>query len=316
MAFPVVESVTPTIFSTAATAHLVTMPATVNAGDLLIARITTAGSNANGAVTTPGAWNLLHSTVGGTTTRLSAYYKIAVGDEDGTTVDFVTFAAVKAVAHVHRISGWHGTTPPEVGTATTGSSVSPDPPSLTPSWGAADTLWLASCGAALGGSQSVSAYPTDYINGNDDITTTSGAAFIGSANRNLNAASDDPGAFTLTLTAVWVAQTLAVQPLTAQTLTGNLFVSTSTFPAGSVTLSSTVAASGTTVTVTTGGTVTITGPGGVVYTGGSGVVVLPAGSYTWASTDGASGSFAIAGGAANRMGGSGAIRKPPRHVGR
>lgn len=74
---------------------------------------------------------------------------------------------------------------------------------------------------------------------------------------------------------------------------------------------STVTASGTTVTIATSGTVTITGPGGVVYSGGSGTVTLPPGSYTWTDDLGGSGSFSVSAGG-NRMGGSGAIRRPPR----
>lgn len=110
MAFPVVESFTPTIFSTSATAHLVAMPATVNVGDLLIVMFT--NNNATAAtVATPGAWNQLHTTASATV-RYGTYYKIADGTEDGTTVDFVTSVSRKAVAHTYRISTWHGTTPP------------------------------------------------------------------------------------------------------------------------------------------------------------------------------------------------------------
>lgn len=214
MAFPVVESLTPTIFSTAATAHLVAMPATVNAGDLLVTVIDTAGNVTNGAVTKPAAWELLSSTHTGTA-RLGHYYRIADGTEDGTTVDFVTFATVKAAAQVYRISAWHGTTPPEVGTAATGSSVNPDSPTLTPSWGAEDTLWLAAFGAPLNDTHTVSVYPTSYTNGTLTSTTSTGAASVASARRELNATSDDPSAFTTSSSQTWVAQTVAIRPAVA-----------------------------------------------------------------------------------------------------
>lgn len=206
MAFPVVESVTPSNFANA-TSHLVAMPATVNVGDLLIALIATDGV---ASVTTPANWNSLHSSATAAN-RLGSYYKIAVGDEDGTTVDFVTSATETMAAQVYRISNWHGTTPPEIGAPASAGSGDPDPPSLIPSWGAADTLWLAEYGSDA--VSTATAYPTDYTDG---ITASAGGAgqcSIGSARRNLNATSDNPGTFTVTdNTKAWVAQTIAIQP--------------------------------------------------------------------------------------------------------
>lgn len=75
----------------------------------------------------------------------------------------------------------------------------------------------------------------------------------------------------------------------------------------------TVTVSGDVATVAGDGTVTITGPSGVVYSGGAGSTgPLDPGAYTWTSSDGGSGGFTIAAGGGNRMGGTGAVRKPPR----
>lgn len=75
----------------------------------------------------------------------------------------------------------------------------------------------------------------------------------------------------------------------------------------------TVTVTGDVATVAGDGTVTITGPSGVVYTGGAGSTgPLDPGAYTWTSTDGGSGGFSISAGGGNRMGGTGAVRKPPR----
>lgn len=208
MAFPVVDSITVSTFSTAATAHLVTMPATVNSGDLLTVLFSSAWATPD-TVATPSGWSLL-SANSRTNIQFGVYYKIADGTEDGTTVDFVTTNARKAVAQVYRISAWHGTTPPEVGTAANLGDTQPDPPSLTPSWGADDTLWLASFGSA--GNPTITVVPTSYTNENDDSTTTPTAATVGSARRELNATSDDPSAYTITASQNWVAQTLAVRP--------------------------------------------------------------------------------------------------------
>ncbi|MCJ7575163.1 MAG: hypothetical protein MUO80_00495, partial [Dehalococcoidia bacterium] len=140
LAAPVVASVTETAFGSDTTGHNVTMPATVNAGDLLIVLFTNDG---DATVTTPSEWTELASNEADGAVRLSVYYKIAAGTEGGTTVNFVTSASEQAAAQVYRITDWHGTTPPEISTAATGDGTTPDPSSLNPAgWDVANTLWL------------------------------------------------------------------------------------------------------------------------------------------------------------------------------
>ena len=210
LAAPAVASVTETAFGTDATPHNVTMPATVNAGDLLIVLFTNDG---NATVTTPGGWTQLASNVSGTEVRLSVYYKKAAGTEGGTTVNFNTSASEQAAAQVYRITDWHGTSPPEISTAATGTSTAPDPPSLNPAaWGVADTLWLAVAGQDRG-NQGAASYPASYTNGtstlsngagNDNCRTLSGR-------KALVADSENPGTFTLPASEQWVAFTIAVR---------------------------------------------------------------------------------------------------------
>jgi hypothetical protein len=77
-----------------ASAPVVTLPATINAGDLLVAFVGIKPDTATCA--TPSGWTALGNTAGGggTTgadtgpTRIYAFYKVAVGTEDGTTVTF------------------------------------------------------------------------------------------------------------------------------------------------------------------------------------------------------------------------------------
>jgi len=216
MAFPVIASVTATSFGTDATAHLVAMPATVDANDLLIALFANDGS---ATVTTPANWNLIDSTANGADARFSSYYKIAVGNEDGTTVDFVTSATEKAAAQVYRITAatWHGTTPPETAAAATGANAGPDPPSTTPSWGTEDTMWIAAYGAD--DDDDASAYPTNYTNGTytqSDNSTSS--ASMGSARREFANASDNPGIFTIAAGEQWITITLAIRPAAGGTI--------------------------------------------------------------------------------------------------
>jgi len=215
LAAPAVASVTETAFGTDTTVHYVDMPATVNAGDLLIVLFTNDGST---TVTTPGGWTQLASN-DNTAVRCSAYYKIALGDEDGTTVNFITSASEQAAAQVYRITNWHGTTPPEISTAATGTSTMLDPASLDPAgWDVADTLWMAVAGQDLGYQTGSTAYPAYYTDGTSTLSSSggTGSCRIHSARRVLAAASENPGAFTITawppVYEEWVAFTIAVRP--------------------------------------------------------------------------------------------------------
>ena len=228
MAAPVVASVTETAFGTDTTDHYANMPATTDAGDLLIVLFTNDG---NASVTTPGGWNSLASyTPNGNHVRLSAYYKIAAGTEGGTTVNFVTSAAQEAAAQVYRITNWHGTTPPEISTAASGSDTAPDPTPLNPAgWDVAETLWIAVAGQDRGNQPGTPAYPSGYTDGISTLSSGgNGCCQTHSARRVLAAASEDPGAFTITASSQWVAFTIAVRPVRYD-------LSTSSTAGGSVT---------------------------------------------------------------------------------
>jgi len=211
LAAPVVDSVTETAFGTDTTNHYVDMPATVNAGDLLIVIFTNDGI---ATVTTPAGWTELASDKRGIAVRLSAYYKIAVGDEDGTTVNFVSSMAEEAAAQVYRITNWHGTSPPEISTAATGISTAPDPASLNPAgWDLEDTLWIAVAGQDRGDQSGTTAYPVSYTDGTSTLSAHSWQSCRTlSARRVLTAASEDPGAFTIPISDEWVAFTIAIRP--------------------------------------------------------------------------------------------------------
>jgi len=188
------------------------MPATVNAGDLLIALFTNDGG---ATVTTPSGWTQLASTANGSAVRLSVYYKIAAGTEGGTTVNFVTSAnEEEAAAQVYRITNWHGTTLPEISTAATSTSTRPDPASLDPAgWDVADTLWLAVAGQDRGDQGPTIAYPAYYTDGISTLSSaTTDSCRTLSARRVLAAASENPGAFTIPASEEWVAFTIAVRP--------------------------------------------------------------------------------------------------------
>jgi hypothetical protein len=225
LAAPIVASVTETAFGTDTTDHNVSMPETIDVGDLLIVFFTNDGSD---TVTTPDEWSLLASD-NNTAVRCSVYYKIAVGDEDSTTVNFATSGVEQAAAQVYRITNWHGTTPPEISTAATGTDTAPNPASLDPAgWDVADTLWIAVAGQDQGDQSGTTAYPASYTDGISTLSSNGrGSCRTLSARRVLAAASEDPGAFTILVAEEWVAFTIAVRPVrydltTSSTVGGNV----------------------------------------------------------------------------------------------
>jgi hypothetical protein len=220
LAAPSVASVTETEFDSSATNHNVAMPATVGVDDLLIVLFVNTGTS---NVTTPANWNQLASNSssdgagGDPDVRFSVYYKKAVGNEDGTTVDFVTSASQRAAAQVYRITfySWHGTTSPEISAAATGNSNNgPNPASLNPAgWGTEETLWIAACG--FGDDDGMGAYPAGYGNGQESSASGSGDdCELNSARRVNTTASEDPGTFDISGsdTENWAAFTIAVRP--------------------------------------------------------------------------------------------------------
>lgn len=203
-AFPAVMATNTSFDTTNSTSKTVNLPASIAAGELLVIIIATG----NTATVSASGWTFLSQDSNGTISTMTLGYKTATGAE-GATVTVTLGTARKFAATSYRISGWGGAAP-EKGTAATGSSVSPDPPSLTPSWGTKNTLWLAAYSS--NGSAGATGYPSSYSNG---ITATTGATAtqvsIASAERQRSASSEDPGAFTQA-TAGWVAQTFGISP--------------------------------------------------------------------------------------------------------
>lgn len=139
---------------------------------------------------------------------------IGAGAGAPATVDFVTSAGEQGVTQIYQITGWHGSAAPEDGTAATGTSATPDPPSLTPSWGSAATLWLTGFGVDNGGAATfASSAPTDYGNAKlKHSAIAAGGVAVNTARRELTGTVSDPGTFAPGVNEEWTAQTVAVRP--------------------------------------------------------------------------------------------------------
>ncbi len=206
---------------------------------------------------------------GGTGFTNGVAYRFTDGTEGyastGATTT-LTITSVEQSAHTtYLLSGVDTSTPPEAATATTGTSTAPNSGSLNPAgWGTEDTLWFTF--ASLNGSSSttprITAYPTNYTNGRSDISAGGNGVVQGVARRELNAASEDPSAFTIGTSVAWRASTIGVRPSSSIVGTASLTLDNSVISAAG-TLPIVGAASNTlanaTISATGGGDAAIVG---------------------------------------------------------
>jgi len=206
---PVVTSVTTSNAFTSTTTCAVPMPATVAAGDLLLAFIS--GQNSASTWTGPTGWVELADASG-----QAVYYKIADGTEGGTSPTFTVSASQRSQFSIFRVTNWHGTTPPEIAFTTGTTSTSPDAPSLTPSWGLDSDLWLWFVGFQ-NTTRSV-VYPDGFTDNvtrvNSSFAGTNGAHTVATRNARTDTWDVLPGTFGAS-TSFFLVATVVVRPQSA-----------------------------------------------------------------------------------------------------
>lgn len=217
-AFPTVES-SSSGTSTGDTTPTLTMPATVSADAVIFACHNSGDGNIiTWNTATYGTWDLLFNVSVGVQTRLQCRAILADGDEDSGTFDNTQNNAVDASWFIYSIIGWENDTVAngvECATAATGLSVNPDPPSLTPSWGDDDNLYLAVFSSDGAGTISVHSLPDNQIGLESTGTPDFNKVHSGSGTDELTGASQNPGAYTKSTSDDWIANTCVVQPASA-----------------------------------------------------------------------------------------------------
>lgn len=217
MAFPVVEATNESVTSTAGTNHIVSLPASIAAGDLLIILLDKGSTAAT--VNAHADWTELLDE--NSANGLYIAYRWAVGGESNPTL--VTTAATRSAEITYRISGAvnPASRAPEIaGTTGSGTSLTPNPPALTPTGGAKDYLFIAFAGMAgeeadddtWGNTPPTNYTPNPPRQKACGIAGSNLGGLILSAERALDAASDDPGTFNVDVSAAWRSQTIAVHP--------------------------------------------------------------------------------------------------------
>jgi hypothetical protein len=188
------------------TSHNVTLPSGVKSGYLLVMLVGGYGGTYV-TITWPTGWTeLAQNNTSGYCSGVA--YRFADGTE-GASATLTTSASISTARQVLAIAEYKGI--PEIATSDKGTTANPDSPILTPSWGSDATLWITAFGGGNSASRTMSSYPDDYSGGQYTESTPSGYAEVGSAYRELTAASEDPGQFILSGTATWWAWTIGIQ---------------------------------------------------------------------------------------------------------
>lgn len=193
----------------ATTSRNATNPASISAGDTLVGAICLRDS-AGATTGWPAGWTERHDTGFNASVTLSVAVKIADGTEGATTT--ITSANGVGVWRLFRVTGAHASSLPEAGTPASAVTTTPNPPTVTPSWGSDDILVFAiECASTT--SSTVSAYPTNYTdNQSNGVSTGAPGVTIGIATRALTGvSSENPGTFTINTNDNTVASTVAVR---------------------------------------------------------------------------------------------------------
>ncbi len=222
MASPSVRSSINTDGGTATATPVVSLPATVRAGDTLWVVFRSAVA---GAVGWPAGWNeLTDESTDADDDQQSCAWKKADGSESGTTIT-LSAGNGKFAAGAWAIQDAADPTlrAPELSTVATGSTpTQANATTVTPTGGSKDYLFLTFVG--VGGEPTVPpTYPTNYTLGQVSATSGTAAATttnccVAGAARQATASSEDAGAWSYAGTfASWTAYTAAFHPAVAVT---------------------------------------------------------------------------------------------------
>ena len=213
MSYPTIAQIQLSSRITNAVDDTVTLPTStaIAAGDLIIIFHFTDGGALSATVPSPWVEIKDAAMAGSPNGRVFVAYLIASGGETSVTVTKEVTERFSAIAIKILAANWHGTTPPEISTGATGTSTTPDPDSLTVSWGSADNLWVAIMGMDdLNGTNTVDVYP--YAGNNQKSTGVATAGVGAICSTESAVATLDPGTFTINPSDEWWAGTLAVRP--------------------------------------------------------------------------------------------------------
>jgi hypothetical protein len=202
VAFAQFEEITETIVASMSTNHAINWPATTDAGDLCVMVFVASADGSDGAtsITDPTDWTEKRDrqySVGGDVRQHTWIGAIELTGSESGTFNVATNVGLSGVAQIYRYAaGTHGGVDGvEVSSHVEAEAANPDPPSLSPSWGAADTSWI----EVITFEDSdfvVTAASSSYTGLETTIADTTEDATLSTARRENNTATEDPGATT------------------------------------------------------------------------------------------------------------------------
>lgn len=202
------------------TNHTIKLPAGCNVAGrkIVLALMTRANGENPGGL---GSWSIKRQLGLATSGVATVAEYTTTGSEgwvgDGTDTITATTSVSCGSAHFTALFGSDANSI-EYGTlATSASSATHDPPSLSPSYGSKETLWLAIALIAHGQSASFG-YPTGYTDTNLTRWNNSSGAMVMRGMRNATTATEDPNAFTLSAARIGTALVIAVEPVGGSTV--------------------------------------------------------------------------------------------------
>lgn len=235
------------------------------AGERLVVLYALDGGASN-YVSNEGGWTVLaNRTETQNAISLLAFEKIAASSSESLSITLSATRTARAISI--SVQGSDTSAPAEIALAGSDGapSANPNPLSLTPTYGAADTLWLVAL-AHDNSTYTLSGYPSGYDTAQlENAGGTSATPRVAIAARSANATTEDPGSFTISTGEQWVAATIAIKPASSGGGSGvSTTISATTAPAvASVTGSAGSAGVSTTISATTSpAQVAITGVAG------------------------------------------------------
>jgi hypothetical protein len=215
VAFPEIVTTNTTNGTTAGTSVTVNLPGGLVAGNLLVSIHRAAGA---GAIGWPTGWVELVESTADASDDVTAIAWKAVNGTEGATMT-VTQGSQKFANICLQISGAYdpGQQPPQISTAATGTSTTPDPTLLTPTGGSKDYMWLWLGGWEGEQTSPPASNPSGYLGGQGADSGTASTAptncRVARAVRFETTASQDPGSWTISVSDDWTAWVMAVHPV-------------------------------------------------------------------------------------------------------
>lgn len=216
MVFPVVQTTATSSTNTAGTSHAVTLPAGIGPSDMVLILMDIGSTSAT--LNALADWEEILDEASANGLKILRYTGAGVPSNP----TFTSSASTRSAEISLRIGGADKTTQPQIATTGTGTSATPDPPSVTPTGGVVkDYLFIAFAGQAGEAADDgtwANSPPTNYLPA-VPLQKTCGTAgtnlggLICAAHRQLNTGSaQDPGTFSVDTNAAWRTQHIIVHP--------------------------------------------------------------------------------------------------------